>query len=70
MRSVHFFYHKSTQSSQRRSVGASLFLSAQRRSVGASLFLSSQRPSVGASLFLSTQSVGFIFNILEECAKV
>ncbi len=26
MRNVHFFYHKSTQSSQRRSVGASLFL--------------------------------------------
>ena len=34
MRSVHFFYHKSTQSSQRRSVGASLFFSAQRLSVG------------------------------------
>jgi hypothetical protein len=39
MRILHFFYHKSTQSSQRRSVGASLFLSAQRRRVGTSLAL-------------------------------
>lgn len=34
-RIIYFFYHKSTQISQRRSVGALLFLSAQRRRVGA-----------------------------------